>query len=135
MGLANFSLGDVGSLFTGLREAITGEKIADPNLKLELLKELQDAESKMIKAQADVIISEASSEHWLVASWRPITMLSFVAIIVNNYIVVPYANLFGIPIVILDIPPDMFDLLQLGIGGYILGRSAEKSVKIWKTEQ
>ncbi len=134
MGLANFSLSDIGSLFTGLRESITGEKIADPNLKLELLKELQEAEGKMMKAQADVIVSEASSEHWLVASWRPITMLSFVAIIVNNYIVVPYANLFGIPIVILDIPPDMFDLLQLGIGGYILGRSAEKSVKIWKSD-
>ncbi len=43
MALADFSLGDIGGLFTGLREAITGEKIADPNLKLELLKELQQA--------------------------------------------------------------------------------------------
>ena len=132
MALANFSLGDVGNLFTGIREAVTGEKIADPSLKLALLKEIQDAESKMMEAQAKTIVAEATSEHWLVASWRPITMLSFVAIIVNNYIFVPYFNLLGIPVVILDIPPDMWTLLQLGLGGYIAGRSGEKMVKIWK---
>ena len=134
MGLANFSLGDVGSLFTGLREAITGEKIQDPTLKLELLKELQNAEAKMMEAQAKTIVAEASSEHWLVAAWRPITMLMFVAIIANNFILVPYFNLFGVPVVSLDIPPPMWTLLQLGIGGYIASRGAEKMVKTWKAE-
>ena len=134
MGLANFSLGDIGGLFTGIREAVTGEKIADPNLKLELLKEIQDAESKMMEAQAKTIVAEASSEHWLVSAWRPITMLVFVSIIANNYILVPYFNLVGIPVVSLDIPPPMWDLLQLGIGGYIASRGAEKMVKTWKAE-
>lgn len=134
MGLANFSLGDIGGLFTGIREAVTGEKIADPNLKLELLKEIQDAESKMMEAQAKTIVAEASSEHWLVSAWRPITMLVFVLIIANNYILVPYFNLVGIPVVSLDIPPPMWDLLQLGIGGYIASRGAEKMVKTWKAE-
>jgi len=31
-----------------------------------------------------------------------------------------------------DIPPDMWDLLKLGIGGYVVGRSVEKGVKVWK---
>ena len=31
-----------------------------------------------------------------------------------------------------DIPPDMWDLLKLGVGGYVLGRSVEKGVKVWK---
>ena len=132
--LANFSLGDIGGLFTGIREAVTGEKIADPNLKLALLKEIQDAESKMMEAQAKTIVAEASSEHWLVAAWRPITMLVFVAIIANNYILVPYFNLFGVPVVSLDIPPPMWTLLQLGIGGYIASRGAEKMVKTWRAE-
>ena len=132
--LANFSLGDIGGLFTGIREAVTGEKIADPNLKLALLKEIQDAESKMMEAQAKTIVAEASSDHWLVSAWRPITMLVFVVIIANNYILVPYFNLIGIPVVSLDIPPPMWDLLQLGIGGYIASRGAEKMVKTWKAE-
>lgn len=134
MGLANFSLGDIGGLFTGLREAVTGEKIQDPSLKLELLKEIQNAEAKMMESQAKTIVSEASSEHWLVSAWRPITMLVFVLIIANNYIIVPYFNLIGIPVVSLDIPPPMWDLLQLGIGGYIASRGAEKMVKTWKAE-
>lgn len=134
MGLANFSLGDIGSLFTGIREAVTGEKIQDPSLKLELLKEIQNAEAKMMEAQAKTIVAEASSEHWLVSAWRPITMLVFVLIIANNYIIVPYFNLIGIPVVSLDIPPPMWDLLQLGIGGYIASRGAEKMVKTWKAE-
>ncbi len=134
MALADFSLGDIGGLFTGLREAITGEKIADPNLKLELLKELQQAESKMMESQAKTIVAEASSEHWLVASWRPITMLVFVVIIANNYIVAPYLLAFEYTVPTLEIPPDMWILLQLGLGGYIAGRSGEKMVKIWKAD-
>ena len=55
-------------------------------------------------------------------------MLIFVAIIANNYIIAPYIQvLFGKQFtVFLPIPPDMWGLLKLGIGGYILGRSAEK---------
>ena len=132
MGLADFSLGDIGGLFTGLREAITGEKITDPNLKLELLKEIQNAEAKMMEAQAKTIVAEASSEHWIAASWRPITMLVFVAIIANNYILVPYFTSWGYVVPVLDIPPDMWTLLQIGLGGYIAGRSAEKTMKIYK---
>lgn len=135
MALADFSLGDIGGLFTGIREAITGEKISDPNLKLELLKELHQAEAKMMESQAKTIVSEASSEHFVVAAWRPITMLVFVFIIANNYIIAPYLLAFGITVPTLSIPPDMWTLLQLGLGGYIAGRSGEKMVKIWKGKE
>ena len=131
-GLVDFSLGDIGGLFTGLREAITGESIKDPHEKLKLLEALQGAEAKMMEAKAKTIVAEATSEHFIAANWRPITMLSFVAIIVNNYIIAPYLGFFGYPVPVLDIPPDMWSLLQIGIGGYIAGRSAEKAVKIYK---
>ena len=41
--------------------------------------------------------------------------------------------LFGTPAA--DIPPDMWDLLKLGVGGYVLGRSVEKGVKVWKDKE
>jgi len=132
MALADFNLGDIGNLFTGLREAITGEKVQDPTMKLQLLKELQEAESKMMEAKANTIIAEAKSEHFIVAAWRPITMLVFVFIIANNYILVPYLIMFGVPAPSLEIPPNMWGLLELGMGGYIIGRSAEKAMKIYK---
>ena len=59
-------------------------------------------------------------------------MLSFVFIIFNNYVIAPYAVAFVGPDVIpmLDIPPGMWGLLTVGIGGYIGGRSYEKGKKI-----
>jgi hypothetical protein len=132
MGLMDFKLGDVGSIFKDLREAITGEKISDPELKLKLLTSLQEAESKMMEAKAKTIVAEASSDHWIVAAWRPIAMLTFVVIIANNYIIAPYLKSFGFEVPTLDIPPDMWTLIQLGLTGYIVGRSAEKTVSIYK---
>jgi len=134
MGLVDFKLGDIGSIFKDIREAITGEGIKDPSEKLKLLNAIQDAESKMMEAKAKTIVAEANSEHWLVASWRPITMLTFVTIIANNYIVAPYFQSWGYVVPTLDIPPNMWTLLQLGLTGYIVGRSGEKMVKVWKGE-
>ena len=126
MGLVNFNLNDVGSVFKDIREAITGKAIEDPNMKAELLMKLKEAEMATQQLQAKVINSEASSSHWITSAWRPITMLVFVAIIANNYILVPYFQAFGLQIPTLDLTNQMWDLLKIGIGGYIVGRSAEK---------
>lgn len=56
-------------------------------------------------------------------------MLSFVAILINNFIFAPYVQAFGGVSVMLEIPPDMWDLLKIGIGGYIGVRSVEKTVE------
>jgi len=59
-------------------------------------------------------------------------MLTFVAIIANNYILAPYLQaMFGWSVA-LDIPPDMWDLLKLGLGGYMIGRSGEKIAQVYK---
>jgi len=126
MGLIDFSLNDIGSVFKDIREAITGKAIEDPNKKAELLMKLQQAEMATQQLQTKVISTEADSEHWITSAWRPITMLVFVAIIANNYILVPYFKAFGLNIPDLDLTNQMWDLLKIGIGGYIVGRSAEK---------
>ena len=125
----DFSLGDIGSVFTSAREAITGEKIKDPQKQLDALDKL---EASVLSARSAVVVAEAKSDHFIVASWRPITMLVFVFIIANNYIIVPYASTFGYIVPSLEIPPDMWDLLKLGLTGYIVGRSVEKTAKNWK---
>ena len=62
-------------------------------------------------------------------------MMSFVVIIINNYIAVPWLQTLGAPAVSLDIPPDMWSLLQIGIGGYIVSRGAEKGIKTWRDKE
>ena len=108
------------------------DKAEQESKKLELLAMLQSGQLKELDSAMQIIVAEAKSEHWLAATWRPITMLTFVLIIANNYIIAPYTGaLFGVSVA-LEIPPDMWDLLKLGLGGYVLGRSAEKAVKVWK---
>lgn len=82
---------------------------------------------KELDAAAKIIVAEAQGESWLQRNWRPLLMVLFGAIVANNYVLVP---IFGVPAA--DIPPDMWDLLKLGVGGYVVGRSAEKGIKAWK---
>jgi hypothetical protein len=103
--------------------------------KLQLLKLQQDGELKELIAASGIITAEANSEHKLTSQWRPITMLTFVIIIANNYIVYPYLSLFWPDAPRLELPPDMWDLLKIGLGGYVLGRSGEKTVKLWRSKE
>ena len=77
--------------------------------------------------QAGVITAEANSANKLASSWRPMLMYVFMAIIVNNYILAPYLQAMFHVGLTLSIPPDMWDLLKLGVGGYVVGRSIEKT--------
>lgn len=72
------------------------------------------------------------NENRLTRTWRPILMLLFGFIVFNNYIIHPWIlALFGIAVMI-PIPEAMWSLLQLGIGGFIIGRSIEKGIDAWK---
>ena len=43
-----------------------------------------DYEQETLKAKAGIIQAEAQSEHWVTATWRPITMLTFLALAVGD---------------------------------------------------
>ena len=115
----------IGNLAKDLRTAITG---LDPEIqgKIELII------ARLTELQASVVIAEMKSGAWLAQNWRPITMLTFVAIIANNYILYPYLALFWNDAPMLEIPPDMWGLLKIGLGGYVVGRSVEKVAKVIK---
>ncbi len=96
-------------------------------IKARLQEMVLTGQMKEIEAAAQIIVAEAQGESWLQRNWRPLLMCLFGVIIANNYIVVP---LFGTPTA--EIPPDMWDLLKLGVGGYVIGRSVEKGIKVWR---
>jgi len=100
--------------------------------QLQMQTSLQNYNQEIIKQQGTIVNSEVNSESWLARNWRPITMLTFVFIIANNYIFAPYIAMFGVSHVPqLQIPPDMWSLLKIGLGGYVVGRSVEKSIKTY----
>lgn len=73
-----------------------------------------------LQSQAGIITTEAQG-NWLQRSWRPILMLSFGFIIIYRYFL---SQVLALPAV--DLPIDFWELLNLGIGGYVVGRSVEK---------
>ena len=81
-----------------------------------------DYEKSTLEAQANIVNSEAGSEHWLTATWRPITMLTMLVLVVGD-------AMMWLPNPLSD---DAFMLLQIGLGGYVVGRSAEKIVSVMK---
>ena len=85
--------------------------------------------TELFQAQADVIVAEAQGESWLQRNWRPIAMLTFLYIVVHMCVLTP---IFGLATIEPDlIPTQLWELLKIGIGGYIVGRTVEKGVKTY----
>jgi len=85
-------------------------------LQTSLMSQTLDYEKQIAASQRDIIVAETQANSWLTRSWRPITMLTFVALVVIS-------QFTG-----MAIPDPLWTLIQLGLGGYLGGRSVEKSV-------
>lgn len=93
------------------------------NIKTELTKlqnnvtaQLLNYEGQLLTSQAQIITAEAQGESWLQRNWRPITMLTFLVLVV--------CDSFGL--LAFRLADQAWTLLQIGLGGYVVGRSAEK---------
>ena len=104
--------------------SVVGNLFPDPAEKAkaeaEVLKQLLNAEMQIQNATADIIKTEAASTHWLAANWRPLTMLTFTGLIVARWFGWSAPNLSESEYL------KLWDIVQLGLGGYVIGRSVEK---------
>ena len=75
-------------------------------------------ETLLLESKAAIVTAEANGQSWMQRSWRPITMLTFLVLVVCDsfgWLANPLA-------------PEAWTLLQIGLGGYVAGRSAEKMI-------
>ncbi len=129
-------IGPVIEKIIGVVDQAVPDKDLREKLKAEIQTRLLELDysvlEKEIEARAKVIMAEATGHSWLQRNWRPILMITIVAIVANNYLIYPYLSLFTDKATILPLPPELFTLMTVGVGGYIVGRSGEKMVRIWK---
>ena len=122
----------------GLVDEAVEDKDEANRLKAQLTNVFQNADltkfTVLVQAQASIITAEANGQSWLQRNWRPLLMLIFMVIISNNYIVHPYIALFSGSSIELDVPDQMWSLLKIGVGGYVVGRSGEKITQLWKVK-
>lgn len=90
--------------------------------QVALLELAQKGELAGLTARAGIVQAEASSGHWLAASWRPILMLTFGALIVARWLGWSAPGISEAEVL------KLWDIVELGLGGYVIGRSAEKIV-------
>lgn len=105
-------------------------KAALLQLEASLQEKLLEYESALAQARSEVVLAEIKSESWITRSWRPILMLTFGFLVVYAIALGPIFS--APPIDPTLIPEPLWDILKIGIGGYIIGRSTEKGIKLWR---
>jgi Tfp pilus tip-associated adhesin PilY1 len=93
-------------------------------IKAQLNTQLLQSGTEELKAAASIVEAEAKS-NWYVAGWRPTLMYVLIFILVWNYILGPICKLFIGTVITFELPGDVWTLLQIGLGGYVVGRSGE----------
>ena len=101
-----------GEYAVGVVEGKEADLAAAVNRQLESLQ----------RSRAEVVRTEAEG-NWLQRSWRPIVMLAFAGIVLAGVF-------FDLPL--LSEKSRLWDLLEIGIGGYVVGWSLEKVAACWK---
>jgi hypothetical protein len=126
----------LGALLPGLFRVIE-EIVPDGDKRNELKTMVQlevlSHQRSLLEAQSQIIQAEAKSQSWLTRTWRPLSMVSFLFIVLWRTFFGPLiASIFGIPVESLVLPMDpaiegqLFTLITVGLGGYVVGRSGEQ---------
>jgi hypothetical protein len=112
-------------------DRILPDKQASEAAKLKLFELTQagqlaelDADVKLKLAAAGIVQAEAASGNLLTSAWRPILMLTFGALIVARFLGWTAPGITEVEYV------KLWDIVQLGLGGYVIGRSVEQTARV-----
>ena len=112
-------------LFSVIEKAVE-DKDQAAAIKARLQEMVLTGQMREIEEAAANIRAEATGDSWLQRSWRPLTMLTFVSLIVAKWLG------FTAPGVTEAVELALFEIIKIGLGGYVVGRSVEKGIKVWK---
>lgn len=102
--------------------------ISNPEEKLQAQKELtgviMNGLNRLQEAQSEVLKAELTGSK-LQRNWRPVVMLTFTFIVVYSYFIEPVMG-HWLEMPNYELPAYFWELLKIGLGGYVIGRSAEK---------
>jgi len=103
---------------------VVGNLFPDPvekaKAEAEVMREMMAHQAQIEQAAAQIINTEAASQHWLAANWRPLLMLTFGGLIVARWFGFAAPELSEAEYL------KLWSIVELGIGGYVIGRSVEK---------
>ena len=95
-------------------------------LKADIAMQAMKQDSAELQAATSIILAEATGDSWLQRNWRPLLMLWFAGLVGAHWLGFTPPNLPESVVI------NLLDIVQVGVGGYVLGRSGEKMVKAYK---
>ncbi len=110
-------------LFNTIDKAVPDKDLQE-KLKAQLQTQLLQSNTQELQAAAKIIEAEAKAG-WFASSWRPLLMYVLIFILVWNYVIGPVIKVFTGAVISFELPGDVWTLLNVGLGGYVIGRSAE----------
>lgn len=120
-------------LTTSLLNALAAK--IDPSVKNQFELAAQAAEADLLKVEMDhnaalvtavnaTMQAEAKSDSWLQKSWRPLFGLGTLAVIINNYMLLPYFARLGLQPV--TVPGEVWNVMLCVLGVAAMTRGIEK---------
>ena len=110
-------------LFNTIEKAVPDKDLQE-KLKAQLQTQLLQSHTQELQAASRIIEAEAKAG-WFASSWRPLLMYVLIFILVWNYVIGPVIKIFLGTVITFELPGDVWTLLNVGLGGYVIGRSAE----------
>ena len=132
LGLLTTALNLFGPSISKAIEKVIPDSDKRDDIEREIKLAMLEQQDEFNKTAADIVLAEAKSDFWLTANWRPLLMLIIIGIVAWNYLIVGIALTFGYGVMPLELPEQLWTLLQIGVGGYVVGRSGEKMMHKWK---
>jgi hypothetical protein len=94
-------------------------------LSSRIQKQLLESKSGELEAQVKIVLAEAQGS-WLQRNWRPMLMVTFAGLVVAHWFGLTTSNIPE------SVQNSLLNIVMVGVGGYVAGRSAEKVVDKWK---
>ena len=120
-------------LFNTIEKSVPDKDLQE-KLKAQLQTQLLQSNTAELQAAAKIVEAEAKAG-WFSASWRPLLMYVLIFILEWNYIIGPVIKLMIGTVITFELPGDVWTLLQIGLGGYVVGRSGESIARSLANKQ
>lgn len=123
----------IGAIISGVGSAISGffgfkaQQSANISEALKVLNDVNTSTAEKEKAVASVVMAETASESWLTRSWRPLLMVCLAIMIFSYFLGYTTPNLLA-PMPENSAMAELFELLKIGVMGYLPLRSFDKFV-------
>ena len=118
-------IGTIGGKVLDIVDDVVEDKDEANKLKFQIQKQLMESKTTELEAQARIVLAEAQGS-WLQRNWRPMLIVTFAGLVVAHWFGLTASNIPE------SVQNSLLNIVMVGVGGYVAGRSAEKVADKWK---